>query len=251
MEEIVLLLSGLSKRYEEKVVVDRINLKVSRGETIGLLGPNGAGKSTIINMIVGNIKPTLGSISLLGSEKNLSEARKRIGFVPQDLAVYSDLKVWENIELFAGLYGLTGTSLKEGINRVLQMVDLEKEREMYVRNLSEGMKRRLNMACALTHSPELLIFDEPTVAIDPQSRRFILEKIKELNEKGCTILYTSHYMEEVEYLCQRIAILDRGKMIAVGTKDELVDMVSNENDDELTLEEVFIRLTGKEFHLQG
>lgn len=173
MEEIVLQLRGLSKRYEEKVVVDRINLKVSRGETIGLLGPNGAGKSTIINMIVGNINPTLGSISLLGSEKNLSQARKRIGFVPQDLAVYSDLKVWENIELFAGLYGLKGSGLKERINKVLQMVDLEKEREMYVRNLSEGMKRRLNMACALTHSPELLIFDEPTVAIDPQSRRFI------------------------------------------------------------------------------
>lgn len=252
MENIVLQLNGLGKRYEDKVVVDRINLKVKKGEAIGLLGPNGAGKSTIIKMLVGNIKPSSGSMTLFGydKEKEMRRARRRIGFVPQDLALYSDLKVWENIELFAGLYGLKGASLKDGIDEVLEMVGLEKERDKLVRNLSEGMKRRLNMACALTHSPEILIFDEPTVAIDPQSRRFILEKIKQIHQKGCTILYTSHYMEEVEYLCERIAILNHGKMIALGTKKELVSMVSNENDDSLTLEEVFIRLTGKEFHLE-
>lgn len=250
MKETVLELKGVSKRYNEKIVVDHVNLKVKRGEAIGLLGPNGAGKSTIIKMIVGAVRPTIGQVYLLGeeSEKGLKAARKRIGFVPQELALYSDLKVWENLELFGGLYGLTGNVLKRSIEEVIEMVDLSQQRENMVNKLSEGMKRRLNMACALIHLPELLIFDEPTVAIDPQSRRFILQKIKMLNEKGCTVLYTSHYIDEVEALCNRIAILEKGKLIACGTKDELIDMVTAE--EELSLEEVFIRLTGKEFRIE-
>ncbi len=249
MEEAVLQLKGISKRYGEKVVVDHINFKVNCGEIIGLLGPNGAGKSTIIKMITGNIKPTMGTINLFGKEdeKQLRQARRLLGFVPQELAIYTDLKVWENIELFGGLYGLKGRKLKESIEEVLELVGLTEQRDMLTRHLSEGMKRRLNMACALVHFPKLMMFDEPTVAVDPQSRRFILERIKRLNEKGCTILYTSHYMEEVEALCQRIAILDHGKMMALGTKEELVQMVAN-GKEQLTLEEVFIRLTGKAFH---
>lgn len=247
MEENVLELKGLSKRYHEKIVVDHVNLKIKRGEAIGLLGPNGAGKSTIIRMIVGAIRPTMGQVYLFGQEEKgqMQKARKRIGFVPQELALYTELKVWENLELFGGVFGLSGNTLKRSIDEVLELVDLKDKKNILVRELSEGMKRRVNMACALIHLPQLLIFDEPTVAIDPQSRRFILQKIKELNEKGCTILYTSHYIDEVEALCNRIAILDKGKLIACGTKKELVDMVSEE--EELSLEEVFIRLTGKEF----
>lgn len=242
----MLELLKISKCYEEKVVVDHVSLEISRGEVMGLLGPNGAGKSTIIKMIAGICEPTIGTIKLFGREdkKGLREARRCLGLVPQDLAIYQDLKVWENVELFAGIYGLKGKALSQSIDQVLAFTELTKMRQAYVKTLSEGMKRRLNMACALAHLPEILIFDEPTVAIDPQSRRFILERIKGLNKEGRTIIYTSHYMEEVEKLCNRIAILDQGKMIALGTKEELVQMVA-EKGESLSLEEVFIRLTGK------
>lgn len=246
MKEVVLELKHISKRYEEKVVVDHVSLVIHRGEAVGILGPNGAGKSTIINMIAGSISPTIGSLSLFGAEEGneLIQGRRKLGLVPQELALYHDLKVWENVELFGGLYGLKKQDLKEAIDWVLEFVGLSDHNQEYVKKLSEGMKRRLNMACAIVHKPEFLIFDEPTVAIDPQSRRFILEKVRRLNESGSTILYTSHYVEEVEKICQKIIILDYGKMIAFGTRDELIKMVAVEGEH-LSLEEVFIRLTGK------
>lgn len=238
-------LKGVTKRYGEKVAVEYMNLTIKKGEIFGLLGPNGAGKTTTLHMICGLVPLTSGELSLFG--KNYSKERKQIhhilGLVPQELALYPELKAWENIELFASLYGLKGAPLKKAIERALAFVKLEENRDVLVKNFPGGMKRRLNIACAIAHEPQLLILDEPTVAIDPQSRYFILNQIKKLKEEGVTVVYTSHYMEEVEHLCDRIAIMDKGKIMACGTKEELVSLVTNE--ESLSLEEVFLRLTGK------
>ncbi len=246
MEEIVLKTTDLMKKYGSHTVVDGLNLEIKRGEIFGLLGPNGAGKSTTMNMICSIKKPTAGSIELFGKdiEKQKKEVIKRIGYIPQELAIHGKLKAWENVELFTSLYGIRGEKLKETVRTSLAYVGLSERKDEFAKNFSGGMKRRLNIACAIGHQPELLIFDEPTVGIDPQSRNFILEKIKESNENGATIIYTSHYMEEVEAICTRIAIMDNGKMIACGTSSELKQMVAKDRDD-ITLEEVFLTLTGK------
>ncbi len=246
MSDIILSTKDLTKKYQNKVVVDSLNLEIKKGEIFGLLGPNGAGKSTTMNMICSIVKPTAGSIELLGKNpwKQKREVIHKIGYIPQDLAIHGNLKAWENVELFTSLYGIKGTALKKTIDESLEYVGLLDKKNEFAKNFSGGMKRRLNIACAIGHQPDLLIFDEPTVGIDPQSRNFILEKIKESNEKGATVIYTSHYMEEVEAICTRIAIMDNGKIIACGTSEELKKLVTNGSDN-ITLEEVFLTLTGK------
>lgn len=246
MEDIILATRDLTKKYNNKAVVDNLNLEIKRGEIFGLLGPNGAGKSTTMNMICSIVRPTAGSIELLGKDpqKQKKEVMHKIGYIPQELAIHGRLKAWENVELFTSLYGVKGEDLKKAVTDSLEYVGLLDKKQEFAKNFSGGMKRRLNIACAIGHHPELLIFDEPTVGIDPQSRNFILDKIKESNQKGATIIYTSHYMEEVEAICTRIAIMDNGKIIACGTSDELKRMVSKGNE-KISLEEVFLILTGK------
>lgn len=246
MSDIILRTKDLTKKYHNKVVVDNLNLEIRKGEIFGLLGPNGAGKSTTMNMICSIVKLTAGSIELLGKNpwKQKREVIHRIGYIPQDLAIHGRLKAWENVELFTSLYGIKGEKLKRTVDESLEYVGLLDKKNEFAKNFSGGMKRRLNIACAIGHQPDLLIFDEPTVGIDPQSRNFILEKIKESNQKGATVIYTSHYMEEVEAICSRIAIMDNGKVIACGTSEELKKLVTNGRED-ITLEEVFLTLTGK------
>lgn len=236
---------NVTKKYGDFVAVNNISFEIKEGEIVGFLGKNGAGKSTTMNMICSIVKPTAGKIELLGGDpRKDKKVIQKIGYIPQDLAIHGNLKAWENVELFTSLYGIKGKELKDTVEESLEYVGLSEKRNEYAKKFSGGMKRRLNIACAIGHHPELLIFDEPTVGIDPQSRNFILEKIKESNRKGATIIYTSHYMEEVEAICSRIAIMDNGKIIACGTSEELKQMVSADRTD-ISLEEVFLTLTGK------
>lgn len=243
----VLKLEGLIKKYDNRPVVDGLSLELKQGEIFGLLGPNGAGKSTTMNMICSLLKPTAGEIRLFETDvrKAAAKIKPMIGYIPQDLAIYDNLKAWENVELFTSLYGVKGQELKKAIDESLDFVGLLDKKNSYVKTFSGGMKRRLNIACALGHRPKLLIFDEPTVGIDPQSRNFILERIRKVNENGTTVIYTSHYMEEVEAICTRVAIMDNGKIIACGTKEELKNMIRKNQEEEITLEQVFLTLTGK------
>lgn len=247
MAKAIVKLEGLTKKYDGRAVVDHVSLEIQKGEIFGLLGPNGAGKSTTMNMICSLVKPTSGRIALFGkdAQTDMREAKAKLGYIPQELAIHGNLKAWENAELFISLYGIKGKALKKAIDDSLEFVGLKEQRNVFSKNFSGGMKRRLNIACAIGHHPELLIFDEPTVGIDPQSRNFILEKIKYANELGATIIYTSHYMEEIEALCSRIAIMDNGKIIAMGTKKELTELVTADEGSDMSLEEVFLTLTGK------
>src|SRR5690625_1889400 len=209
-----------------------MNMYIEKGEIVGLLGPNGAGKSTAISMLSSLIEPTEGDVlfhkkSML---KNPTPLRRVTGVVPQDIALYEDLTAEENLYFFGRIYRMRGKELKEKVEEVLKLIGLTDRKKDVVKKFSGGMKRRLNIGVALLHDPEFLIMDEPTVGIDPQSRNYILETVKRLNEeKGLTILYTSHYMEEVEYLCDRIYIMDKGNIIAVGTKSEIKDILAAEN----------------------
>ena len=247
MEKTVVKLDGLIKKYDNKAVVDALSLEIKEGEIFGLLGPNGAGKSTTMNMICSLLRPTAGEIELFGynTKKDLNKIKPLIGYIPQDLAIYENLKAWENVELFTSLYDIKGKELKSAIDSALDFVELSDKRNAFAKTFSGGMKRRLNIACALGHRPKLLIFDEPTVGIDPQSRNFILERIKACNANGTTVIYTSHYMEEVEAICTRVAIMDNGKIVACGTKEELKNMVRKNPDEEISLEQVFLTMTGK------
>ncbi|MDZ7430501.1 ABC transporter ATP-binding protein, partial [Bacillus amyloliquefaciens] len=201
-----------------------ISLTVEDGEVFGLLGPNGAGKSTMVSMISTVLAPTSGTIKV--DNKSLKEKpieiKKIMGVVPQDLALYETLSAKDNLNFFGSLYGLKGKKLKERTDEVLEIIELTDKKNQNVSEFSGGMKRRVNIGVALMNNPKLLILDEPTVGIDPQSRNHILETVKRLNkEKGMTVIYTSHYMEEVEYLCEKVAIVDHGSLIALGTKEEL------------------------------
>lgn len=251
--EIILKTEGLTKKYDHKAVVDNVSLEIRKGEVFGLLGPNGAGKSTTMNMICSLLRPTSGDIQLFGKDikKDSRRIKSMIGYIPQQLAIHGNLKAWENVELFTSLYDVKGKELKNAVTRSLEFVGLEEKRNAFAKTFSGGMKRRLNIACAIGHNPQLLIFDEPTVGIDPQSRNFIMEKIKYANQMGTTIIYTSHYMEEVETLCTRIAIMDNGQIIACGTKEELKEMVRRGDEGDITLEEVFLTLTGKKLRDYG
>lgn len=213
----------LVKVYGKKEVVSKVNLTVEEGETFGLLGPNGAGKSTTISMIVGLVKPTSGNVYVKGIDalKKSRDIKKYIGLVPQDIALYPTLSAEDNLRFWGKMYGVTGKELNKRVDEVLEIVNLSARRKERVENYSGGMKRRINIGAALLHNPEVIIMDEPTVGIDPQSRNHILETVKALNARGTTIIYTSHYMEEVEFLCDKVAIIDHGKVIAFDEKEKL------------------------------
>lgn len=221
----------LKKVFKGKTAVDGVNLYMDKGESVGLLGPNGAGKSTTISMISSLIKPTSGDVKLKGQSvlKDPGIIRNVLGVVPQEIALYEELTAYENLKFFGRIYGLKGKELEAKIQEVLEIVGLKERQKEIVKTYSGGMQRRVNMAAAMLHEPELLIMDEPTVGIDPQSRTHILDTVRHLNqEKGLTVLYTSHYMEEVERLCDRVYIMDHGQIIASGTKDELKSILSGE-----------------------
>jgi ABC-2 type transport system ATP-binding protein len=225
----ILEIRNLTKKFNDVIAVDNMSLNVAEGEIFGFLGPNGAGKSTTISMIASLLRITKGEILLLGKNivRHPKFAKSNIGLVPQDIAIYEDMSAYENVKFFAGLYGLRGALLEERTQEALSFVELADKQKTLAKNYSGGMKRRLNIACAIAHRPKLIIMDEPTVGIDPHSRNYILNAVKQLNEMGCTIIYTSHYMEEVEEICTRIAIIDNGKIIADGTKEQLKSIITD------------------------
>jgi ABC-2 type transport system ATP-binding protein len=228
----ILEIRNLTKKFDDFVAVDNMSLNVREGEIFGFLGANGAGKSTTISMVASLLRSTKGEINLLG--RNVAShnkfAKTNIGLVPQEIAIYENMTSYENVSFFAGLYGLRGQQLKERTEEALEFVGLGDKHKSFPNNFSGGMKRRLNIACAIAHRPKLIIMDEPTVGIDPQSRNYILNSVRKLNEMGCTIIYTSHYMEEVEEICTRIAIVDHGKIIAEGTKEQLKAIITDTKD---------------------
>lgn len=217
----------LVKRYADKLALDYLNMNVRTGEIYGLLGPNGSGKTTAINCILGLLTYDSGQIRAFGGKMGPTayDLKRRIGVVPQDVAVFNELTVQENIEYFCSLYVADKMRRARLVDEAIEFAGLEDYRRFRPRKLSGGLLRRLNIACGIVHQPELIFFDEPTVAVDPQSRNSILEGIKRLNERGATVVYTSHYMEEVEQICDRIQIIDHGRQIALGTADELKRMI--------------------------
>ena len=246
MADTVVEVKNLVKRYKELIALDNFNMKIEKGEVFGLLGPNGSGKTTTINCILSLLNYNNGEIKVFGEEMKSTryDLKKKIGVVMQDVAVFDELNVYDNIDYFCGLYIEDKETRKKYVEEAIEFVGLENFKKFKPKKLSGGLLRRLNIACGIAHKPELIILDEPTVAVDPQSRNKILEGITELNRKGATIIYTSHYMEEVEAICTRIAIMDNGKIIAIGTVEELKKMVV-EDTSKITLEEVFLTLTGK------
>ena len=223
----ILKVDGLVKRYKELIALDHLSISVNEGEIFGLLGPNGSGKSTCINCILSLLEYDKGTITVSGKEMSPKayDLKAEIGIVPQEVSVYESLTVYENIDFFCGLYIKDKELRKQYVQEAIDFVALNDFVKFRPKKLSGGLKRRLNIACGIAHKPKLIFFDEPTVAVDPQSRNRILEGIEELRDKGATIIYTSHYMEEVEQLCDRVAILDKGNLLAQGTLDELRNMI--------------------------
>lgn len=230
MADKIIEVKGLTKKYEDLVAVDNLDLDLYKGEILGLLGPNGSGKSTTIACILSLLSKDSGSIKIFGKEMSPDsyDVKGKIGVVFQDVGVYEELSVYENIDYFCGLYIRDKIKRKAYIQETVDLVGLGDFLKFKPRKLSGGLLRRLNIACGIAHKPELIIFDEPTVAVDPQSRNNILEGIKKLNKDGASIIYTSHYMDEVESLCDYIVILDKGKVIAEGDSDSLKDMIDLE-----------------------
>ncbi len=219
--------NNLVKRYGDLIALDHFNLQVQEGEIFGLLGPNGSGKTTAINCILSLLKYDKGTIEVFGRpmEPDSYESKRNIGVVMQNVAVFEELTVSENVNYFCGLYVPDKQKRAALVEEAIRFVGLENFRKFYPKKLSGGLLRRLNIACGIAHKPKLIILDEPTVAVDPQSRNSILEGIQNLNRLGATVIYTSHYMEEVEQICTRIAIMDKGKVIASGTTAELKSMI--------------------------
>lgn len=242
----VLELINLKKSYGEKTVVDNVSFSVKAGDILGFLGPNGAGKSTTIALITSITEMNSGNISYRGKDikKNLKEFKRELGVVPQDLAIYEDLSAYENVKFFCSLYNYSGKELKERTRKALEYVGLWDRRTDMPRQYSGGMKRRLNIACSIAHSPQILILDEPTVGIDPQSRNHIMEMIKTLNQNGTTVIFVSHYMEEIESLCNRVIIMDHGKVLEDMDKRELKKKYAAQGQN--SLEDIFLLLTGTE-----
>ena len=224
----IVSVKNLVKRYDDILALDHLSLTVNDGEIFGLLGPNGSGKTTAINCILSLLKYDKGEIEIFGQSMRPEayDVKRNIGVVMQNVAVYNELTVQENIDYFCGLYVLDKRLRKELVTEAIDFVGLHEFSSYYPKKLSGGLLRRLNIACGIAHKPKLIILDEPTVAVDPQSRNKILEGILELNKKGATIIYTSHYMEEVEQICSRIMIIDKGRAIATGTKEELKAMIT-------------------------
>ena len=214
---------NLRKSYGSREVVAGVSLAAAPGEIVGLLGPNGAGKTTTVSMICGLVAPDTGNVTVAGENMSAdaTRAKRRIGLVPQDLALYEDLSALANLELFGALYGIRGSLLKTRCKDALELVGLADRARDKPQTFSGGMKRRINIACALVHDPDILLLDEPTVGVDPQSRNAIFENLETLKARGKTLVYTTHYMEEAERLCDRIVIIDHGKVVASGTLAEL------------------------------
>ena len=235
---------NLVKDYGKHHAVKDISFSVPDGQIVGLLGPNGSGKTTTINCILALLAFDKGTVRVFGREMRPDsyDLKRQIGVVMQNVAVFQELTVYENIDYFCGLYVPDKRKRKELVEEAITFTDLNDYRKMRPKKLSGGLLRRLNIACGIAHKPKLIFFDEPTVAVDPQSRNRILEGIKRLNEEGATIVYTSHYMEEVEQLCDRIVIMDKGKSVAVGTKEELKKMIKNTE----TIKVEVLGLTGKQ-----
>lgn len=240
-------INNLVKRYGDLVALDHLNLTIHEGEIFGLLGPNGSGKTTAINCMLALVKYDKGSIRILGEEMRPDsyKIKEQIGIVLQNVAVFDELTVYENIDYFCGLYIKDKQRRKQLVNEAIEFTGLEDFTRLRPKKLSGGLLRRLNIACGIAHKPKLIILDEPTVAVDPQSRNKILEGIQELNRQGSTIIYTSHYMEEVEKICTRIAIIDHGRSIAIGTKEELKSMIKT--GETITIEAIAL----EEHHLQA
>lgn len=250
----VVKIENLVKRYGDLVALDHFNLEIEEGEIFGLLGPNGSGKSTTINCLLSLLEYDKGKIEIFGKElKSTSyDLKQDIGVVMQNVAVFEELTVYENIDYFCGLYIKDKAERKQLVEEAIDFVELQDYRRFLPKKLSGGLLRRLNIACGIAHKPKLIILDEPTVAVDPQSRNKILEGIQSLNEQGATIIYTSHYMEEVEQICTRIAIMDKGKNVAIGTKDELkamIDLGETISVDILELPEEVIEEIGRLPHV--
>lgn len=243
----LLKVQNISKQFKKVKAVDGISFTLNKGEILGLLGPNGAGKSTTISMISTLLQPDTGEIlyadtSIIRSPKVIQES---LGYVPQEIALYPMLSGKENLIFWGRAYGLKGQNLKDKIEEISEIIGIKDRLKDKVKTYSGGMKRRLNIGVALLHDPELIIMDEPTVGIDPQSRKHILDTVLELNKKGMTVIYTSHYMEEVEYLCNRICIMDQGKIIAEGTKEELIERYDTTRDIKLKLQNYSANIISK------
>ncbi len=228
----IIEVKNITKRFNDKLVLDNVSYEVNEGEIFGFIGPNGAGKSTLINIMTTLLAPDSGSIKICGYDilKEPIKAKACIGYVPQDLALMEELNAYDNLEFFGSLYGLKGKVLKERIKESLKVTGLEETKKLKVKKFSGGMKRRLNIAVAIMHHPKVLILDEPTVGVDPQSRNHIFSFVKNIcKEWGTTVIYTSHYMEEIEELCKRVFIIDLGKEIAYGDREEIKSSVFSNN----------------------
>lgn len=228
----MLSLRSVTKRYGPTVALNNVSLEVQPGEIFGLLGPNGAGKSTLMSLVAGLRAPDSGELRVGGHAtfKASAETRKLFGLVPQSIALYTDLSAEQNLRIFGQLYGLSGSALARRVDHVLEATKLADRRRDVVKTFSGGMQRRLNIAATLLHEPKLLLCDEPTVGIDPQSRNAIFEHLKELNRAGITIIYSTHYMEEAERLCSRIGIIDHGQILALGSLDVLMKQLPFEDE---------------------
>ena len=226
----VIEINNLTKEYKRLKAVDNLSFEVHEGETLGLLGPNGSGKTTTINCILSLLNFSNGSIKIFDKEMkpNAYDIKRQIGVVFQDVAVFEELNVYDNIDYFCGLYIKDKEMRKKYIEEAIKLVGLDEFKKFYPKQLSGGLLRRLNIACGIAHKPKIIFLDEPTVAVDPQSRNNILDGIKKLRDDGATIIYTTHYMEEVEILCDRVIIIDKGKIIASGTTDELKELAKIE-----------------------
>ncbi len=230
--------TNLSKSFDNIKAVNDISFTIEKSEIFGLLGPNGAGKSTTINMMSTILQPDNGSVSIDGIDvkSNPNACKQLIGVVPQEISLYEELSAYDNLLFWGNLYSIPTKKLKEVINEVLDLIGLSDRKNDLIKTYSGGMKRRINIAAALLHKPKVLFMDEPTVGIDPQSRNLIFEVIEKLNKQGITIIYTTHYMEEVERLCKRIAIIDSGKIMAIGTQSELQNLVNTKESIQLEFE---------------
>jgi ABC-2 type transport system ATP-binding protein len=244
-KEVAININEISKTYKgsEEPAVDNISLEIGKGARYGLLGPNGAGKTTTISIICGLLNYDHGQVHINGMklEKEFKHIRRILGLVPQEIALYESLTAKENLRFIARMYGLKGAEMKKRVNESLEMLGLTRHANKQIKKYSGGMKRRVNLAAGILHNPEILILDEPTTGVDVQSRSTILEFLQKINEKGTTLIYTSHYLEEAEQLCNELAIIDYGKVIIQGKTSEIIGSKKEYND----LEGVFLSLTGR------
>lgn len=243
----IIEVKNLTKKYKELKAVDDLSFEVHEGEILGLLGPNGSGKSTTINCLLSLLNYSNGSIKIFGKEMKPDsyDLKSKIGVVFQEVSVFDELTVYENIDYFCGLYISDNETRKKYIEDAISLVGLEDFKKFYPKKLSGGLLRRLNIACGIAHKPKLIFLDEPTVAVDPQSRNNILDGIKKLRDDGATIVYTTHYMEEVEILCDRVIILDKGKILATGTTDELKELAKIEEKISIEVADIDVKYLDK------